>query len=137
MANTYSITAADLVSGLIPQAEYDRCLANPGGDEPATLDGVVGQAEGDIHSRAGAAPVGTLAITIFRTQVLTCTLYWLHARRAQQDNGKIPEHVKSAYDAVIAWATDAGRNLIAAEGMTAAGGGISAATLDFDPQEGL
>lgn len=128
----YSITATDICPACMSQTEYDRCLANNGGDTAATLASVVTQAEGDLHARSGGAPAGATLQVLFRPMVIACVLYWLHARRAQQDNAKIPPTVQAGYDAALAWAADRGRNLLDAESVSLSTDGI-AVTSNQDP----
>jgi hypothetical protein len=120
----YSVIAADLVPGLLPQTEYDRCLANPPGGTPAALESIVTQAEGELHAHTGGAPVGATLAATFRPLVLTCVLYRLHARRCQQDNAQIPATVQADFERALAWADDRGRKLIDNE-RAAAGSGIA------------
>ena len=123
MSSTYGITKTDLVDGLISETEYKRGLAKAGGDDPAELTGIVTQAEGVIHGAARGVPAGTALQALFKPYVLTAVLYWLHFRRCQQDNAKVPETVADNYTDALEWAKDSGRNLIDAE---KAGAGLTA-----------
>lgn len=126
MSSIYGIVKADLVPGLISEAEYDRCLANPGGSAAATLADLVTQAEGLLHAKARGTPAGSALQATFRPVAIVFILYWLHARRAQQDNAKIPAIVEEQYKDASAWAADSGRNLIEAERVASGGTGAAA-----------
>lgn len=115
MSSLYGIVKGDLVPGLISETEYARCLANPGGSAAAVIGDVVDQAEGELHAAAGGAPVSAAAQALFRPMAIACLLYRLHARRAQQDNAKIPDIVATDRRAALDWAADKGRTLIDGE----------------------
>lgn len=134
MSSLYNIVKGDLVPGLISETEYARCLANPGGQAAAVIGDVVTQAEGELHARAGGAPAGATLQALFRPMAIACVLYRLHARRAQQDNAKIPESVSTDRQAALDWAADRGMNLIDAEKATGTGAGAGVGVTDIqDP----
>jgi hypothetical protein len=128
MSSLYGIVKADLVPGLISETEYARCLANPGGTVSAVIGDVVTQAEGELHAAAGGAPSGASVQALFKPMAIACLLYRLHARRAQQDNAKIPDTVAADRRAALDWAADQGRTLIDGEKAAAGLDGSGAAS---------
>ena len=119
MASSFGIAAGDLHPDPIPDSDF-TLLA-----DTVDVPTAIASAEQLFISWCGGLFTAAANIALARPQVLMACVWYLHYRKAQVQEYKVPEDVKLAKKSAEDWATSTGQSLLSAEGTVQQPGAAS------------
>jgi hypothetical protein len=133
MASQFGIAASDLHPDPIPDTVYDELTdCDNDGIADVDVDDVIVAAENECISYMGGMFTEAANIALGKPHAIMAVVFRLHLRRAQNSAYKIPDEIKEAYKAAIAWFKSDGKALLSAEGETTPADGGGTETGDVD-----
>ncbi len=123
MANTYSITEADLTPLRIGTAEWRDLMVNArDGGTPPSVDEIAEAAAAELHFLVGGAFAAAANLALAKPAAVLISVYRIHAHKAAgSPDYQIPKVVSDDYAMAKDWAQKTGAKLYSAEGHTQPG----------------